>query len=379
MAEHESQIANRLRSQRRTLAEFGLYAFRSTDLDDILQRATELVSQGLEIRLVKVLEVLPGGERMLLRAGVNWKPGVVGSLTFGAGHESPAGYALITGEPVVSRDVATETRFEIPEVLLEHNVRSMVNVPIAGEGSPFGVLEVDAPEKRDFDEGDVTFLWAYANLLAAAVDRHRTHQALEERARDQRMLIQELQHRVKNMLGLVHAIAQQTSVEGEGARAFQEALVGRLHALAGVEDLVFEDGAKEVDMRRLVERSVQPFGHDGQRVALHGPPLRLPARSGRIMALVLHELCTNATKYGALSERGGEVRVSWEIERTGGGDLVRFSWLESGGPVVTPPRRAGFGTRLLSKLVGYELDGEARLDHSPEGVRYRLEFPVTEE
>lgn len=374
MTDEESAVANRLRNQQQALAEFGLFAFRATELDAILQRATELVAEGLDVQLTKVLELLPGGDRFLVRAGVNWRPGVVGHVTVGADHESPAGFALLCDAPVVSSDTDRETRFRIPEVLREHGVRSMVNVPIVGAGHSFGVLEVDTPEKRNFSDDDIAFLLTCANLLAAAVDRHRAHDALEAVSREQKVLIQELQHRVKNMLGLVQAITQQTTADGEEARAFQEGVVGRLQALAHAENLVFEDHAQELDLRRLVERSVEPFRRGGGTVRVEGEPLNLPARSGRIIALVLHELATNATKYGALSGSGGEVRISWTSEPTQRGRHVRFRWTESGGPAVVPPQRSGFGTRLLTALAGYELDGEAKLEHPPAGLDYQLGF-----
>jgi GAF domain-containing protein len=117
------------------------FAFRCRDLETLLTRAAELISEALQIELVKVLEHRPGHGDFLIRAGVNWAPGVVGRVTFADHEKSPAGYALLTGEPVVSRDVDAETRFEIPDILVRHGVKSMINVIIAGEEAPFGVLE----------------------------------------------------------------------------------------------------------------------------------------------------------------------------------------------------------------------------------------------
>lgn len=374
MPAHMNDVADRLRNQQKALAEFGLLAFRSTDLDEILCRATELVAEGLDVKLAKVLELLPGGDRLLVRAGVNWHPGVVGRVTFGAGKDSPAGHALLHNEPVVSADLDSEGRFEIPQVLIDHGVRSMINVVIAGEDAPFGVLEVDTPTLRTFDDDDIAFLQSYANLLAAAVDRHRSHRALQDSVHEQWVLIQELEHRVKNMLGLVQALAGQTTAEDAGARFFQEKLVERLQALARAENLVFEDHAQELDLRRLAEKSLEPFEEKGARFSIDGPPLALPARHGRIMALVLHELGTNSAKYGSLSVPGGLVRIGW----TGGnpGGEVRFSWVESGGPAVRAPIREGFGTRLLTSLTRYELDADVSLDHTAGGLRYELSFRV---
>ena len=378
--------AERLRKQMGALAGFGLHAFRADDLDELLHRAAELVSDGLNVRYAKVLELMPGGDKFLVRAGVNWKPGVVGHVTFGADSESPAGYALAHDEPVISKDVSSETRFEIPDVLVEHGIRSMVNVIIEGTDQPFGVLEVDAPDNRDFDEDDISFLENYANLLAAAVERHRSSYGLQEAAREQGMLIQELAHRVKNMLGLVQSLATQTIADGPAALAYQESFVGRLQALARAESLVFDDHAQEVEIDQLVQRSVEPFsGRGSGAISIGGPPVTLPARSGRILALVLHELGTNAAKYGALSTGAGRVEVEWHVEDSAGNAAsatgerrLRLRWTEEGGPPVQPPKHEGFGTRLLTSLASYELDGDVQLEHPSGGLRYELRFPVRE-
>ena len=132
--------ADRLRAQRTALARFGLFAFRSEDLDAVLHRACELVAEGLGAEMAKVLELRREQGDFLVRAGVGWKPGVVGRETFAGGAAgSPAGYALGQDEPVISPDVASEARFAIPDVLTEHGVQSMVNVVIAGEDGPYGV------------------------------------------------------------------------------------------------------------------------------------------------------------------------------------------------------------------------------------------------
>jgi two-component sensor histidine kinase len=377
MGKSEDQPAERLRRQQDVLAEFGLNAFRTRDLDQLLNRASELVAEALDVRRAKILELLPNGKELLVRAGVNWNPGVVGHVRFGADGYSPAGYALSHQEPVVSPDLETETRFNIPPVLVEHGIKSMVNVIIAGKERPFGVLEVDASRKRTFDSHDVSFLRNYANLLAAAVERHRSHQELAEATRLQSVLIQDLEHRVKNMLNLVQSIANQTNAEEPEAQLFRDTFLGRLRALAQAETMVFEGHAQEIEMKRLVWRSIEPFEatHAGALFA-EGPSLRLPARSGRIMALILHELGTNATKHGALSVPEGRVRISWEMEELDDASQVRFRWREEGGPKVEPPERQGFGTRLLTNLASYELDGQAQLEHPAEGLQYEIAFSV---
>lgn len=377
MRNDEEAAADRLRRQQKALADFGLHAFRSTDLDEILHRAVERVAKGLDVRRAKVLELLPDGKELLVRAGVGWNPGVVGAVRFGADSHSPAGYALSHDQPVVSPDLDAESRFEIPQVLVDHGIRSMVNVIIAGDDGPFGVLEVDAARKRDFDEDDIAFLSTYANLLAAVVERTRSHQSLEAKNREQQVLVQELAHRVRNIFGLVQSLASQTAADDPAARAFQEAFLGRLRALARAEDLVFEDEAQIVDLARLVARSVEPFEETARgSIRAEGPSVRLPARGGRMLGLVLHELATNATKYGALSVPQGRVEISWSVEPAAGANRVRLRWVERDGPAVDAPAHQGFGTKLVTRLAGYELDGEAQLHHPRGGLEYELLFPL---
>ena len=377
MQDDADTTADRLRRQQRALAEFGLHAFRSRDLDEILTRAAELVATGLDVGRAKVLQLLPGGKELLVRAGVGWRPGVVGAARFGADGHSPAGYALSHDRPVVSPNLDAETRFEIPQMLVDHGIRSMVNVIIAGDDGPFGVLEVDAAEQRDFSDDDIAFLSTYANLLAAAVERTRSHRSLKESNREQKVLVQELAHRVKNMLGVVQSLASQTSADHPAARTFQEAFLGRLKAFARAEDLGFEDGAQTVDLSRLVARSVEPFEEKARsRILPDGPPVRLPARTGRVLGLVLHELATNATKYGALSVPEGRVDISWSTEPAADANRVRLRWIERDGPAVEASGHQGFGTKLVTTLPGYELGGEAQLDFARDGLKYQLVLPV---
>ena len=376
MTRQENKSLEQVRAQSAALADFGLFAFRCHDLDALLHRASELVSEALQVDLVKVLEHRPQRGDMLIRGGVGWAPGVVGRLALGDHAHSPGGFALQSGEPIVSRDVATETRFEIPEVLIRHDVRSMINVLIAGEQRPFGVLEVDARQPREFDTDDVACLRNYANLLAAAVDRIRAHRDLEASAREQTILAQELAHRVRNVLGLVQALASQTATADRTAPEYREVVLGRVRALAAAEDQVFENESGEVDLRRIAEQIMAPHQTDRpEAVAIEGGEVSLPARRGRMLGLALHELATNAAKHGALSVPSGRVKIEWRREDEPTPRIVLL-WREADGPQVTPPERQGFGTRLLETIVGRELEGAAELDYHSTGLEYRLSFPA---
>ncbi|TPG49288.1 PAS domain S-box protein [Roseomonas nepalensis] len=173
-----SQEVAALLRQQTTLARFGELALRSEDLDEILTESCRLVGEALGTDLAKVLELQADGRTLLVRAGVGWKPGVVGHTQTEADEDSSEGRALRTGGPVVSADLLQETRFTTPAFLHENGVRALVNVVIIGgkDRPPYGVLEVDSRSPRQFDEDDISFLRTYANLLAAAVDRLRVLQ-----------------------------------------------------------------------------------------------------------------------------------------------------------------------------------------------------------
>jgi two-component sensor histidine kinase len=370
-------LTETLKLQRAALADFGLYAFQCDDIDDLLNRAAELVSRAMDVQLVKVLEHRPAEGEMLIRGGVNWQPGVVGHETLGDHARSPGGYALRADKPVISTDIEHEHRFETPEVLRRHGVRSMVNVIIAGKGAPYGVLEVDSQEPRDFSDDDIQFLRTYANLLAAAIDRIHTHVELRQSAREQGILARELEHRVRNLLGLVRALATQTSTDNRSAEDYRSAFIGRLQALSTAENLVIEENDERADPLDLAHDVLAPHMLDQPgRIVIDGSPVGLTARQARMFGLALHELATNAAKYGALSVDSGTVHLQWEETTTETDRHVSLTWQEADGPQITPPTRKGFGSRLLEEVVSLELDGRAELVYEPHGLRYHLSFPV---
>jgi signal transduction histidine kinase len=172
--------------QQTALARFGELALRSDDLDEILTEACRLAGEALGTDLAKVVELQEDGKTLVVRAGVGWKPGVIGVATITAEHDTSEGHALRTGEPMISPDIATETRFKYSQFLVDNNVRAVANVLIiGGQGKPpFGILQIDSHVPRQFTESDTLFLRSYANLLAGAVDRLRLRLALEERVAD---------------------------------------------------------------------------------------------------------------------------------------------------------------------------------------------------
>ncbi len=168
--------------QQTTLARFGELALRSDDLDEILTEACRLVGHALGTDLAKVVELQEGGRTLRVRAGVGWKPGVVGVVAINAAEDTSESHALITGKPVISPDIALETRFRCPDFLIDNGVKAVANVVIlGGAGRPaFGILQIDSREPRAFTDDDIAFLKSYANLIASAVNRLRVMREARE-------------------------------------------------------------------------------------------------------------------------------------------------------------------------------------------------------
>ncbi len=236
----------------------------------------------------------------------------------------------------------------------------MVNVIIAGDGTAFGVLEVDALQPRQFSADDIAFLRSYANLIAAAIDRLKAHKALARAADENKLLLDELRHRVKNTLTLASSLVSQTRTNARSAEEFREAVLGRLVALGRAEDLMFELQADHVELADLVERVLEPYKIDQpEAVSVLGCYLGIPVSKARMLGLVIHELATNGAKYSALSRAGGQVLVSWSIQREL--SQVRLLWQECGGPMVEPPLSTGFGSRMIEQMCPHELGAEVEL------------------
>jgi len=200
-------LRQRIRQQE-ILAELGVLALQGTSFVGMLDHTVRMTAEGLSAEYCKVLEYMPSENRLLVRAGVGWDEGVVGSATVGADLESPAGFALSTGKPVISNHLENEDRFRTPELLVEHGIRRAMNVILQGDGSPFGVLEVDSRSEGEFGEYDVAFLQGAANILGMAIEQLRYQRKLQAALDRHQVLLKEINHRVKNSLQVVSAMLQ---------------------------------------------------------------------------------------------------------------------------------------------------------------------------
>ncbi len=208
-------------------------------------------------------------------------------------------------------------------------------------------------------------------LLAIEDITERKHLAAH-----QEMLIGELNHRVKNVLATAQAIMTQTLRQSTSLDDFSRAYVGRLHALARAHNLLVEKEWVGADIGQIVGEILAPYrAQDGRRILSEGPAISVRPQVGVALMMILHELATNAMKYGALSVPAGALSVTWHKSGEGPAERCHVRWRESGGPKVGAPSRQGFGTKLIERSTAHELGGEARMEYREEGLRCELIFP----
>ncbi len=196
----------------------------------------------------------------------------------------------------------------------------------------------------------------------------------EEQASIRNSLTRELNHRVKNTLANVLSIIALTRRRADSVDEFANSLDGRVRALSATHDLLTQSDWGATPIKAVVDAELLPYAHTGDHVVrLTGPEVELAPNDALSLGLAVHELATNASKYGALSKSGGTVKVDW-VKATD--DLVRLEWVERGGPEVSPKRSRGFGTDLIERIVAHELRHPVQLDFDPEGVRCVLMIPL---
>lgn len=248
-----------------------------------------------------------------------------------------------------SESLARRERF--PEVELQM---------VAPDGQPrWFLLRADT---RTDDEGRAL---TSTGVLLDITERKRAEE-------HQHLLINELNHRVKNTLAIIQGIAVQTFRGTAATPEARAAFEGRLEALAGAHDLLTRGNWESAALEDIIERAIAPFDANMARVSIEGPELRLQPKTAVSVALALHELATNALKYGALSTPAGHVDIRWQIA----GERLHLDWRERGGPPVRPPSRRGFGTRMIERGLATELRGTVRIDFQPDGVLCTIDAPV---
>jgi PAS domain S-box-containing protein len=343
--------------------EFNVLADAFNDLmDDVVKRQAALRESEERVRLA-----LDAG-----RMGAWWR-----DPNTGDGGWSPQGAALLGLTPEQTTGTFAFWRSLVnPEDFAR--IEGLMKVALAGDN------EYDA-EYRVYPGGSERWLSTTARLLRDPSGKPvqfigilKDITARKHAEAHQQMLLDELNHRVKNTLATVQSIAAQTLRTNPEPALFREAFESRLLALSKTHDLLTRNAWRDADLSALLEQEFSPYRREGDhRVSLRGPRLRLPARAAINFGLVLHELVTNAAKYGALSVARGRLAVDWSLEPAPcGNSRLRFTWRETNGPPVSPPKREGFGSRLIRRSIEGELAGEVSLRFPATGAVCEIVIPL---
>lgn len=216
------------------------------------------------------------------------------------------------------------------------------------------------------------------NFIAGVVITFIDVTAVTRAEERQRLLLAELQHRVRNTLSVVRSIARRSAESSSTVEEYAAHLDGRLNAFARTQALVTRDPEGGVDLEYLVVEELSAYNaREGEQMRVTGPTVRFQAKAAESFALAIHELATNALKYGALGQSGGRIEITWRVdESTQPAELV-FEWRERGGPPVKPPPRKGFGTELLERTIAFEFKGQTTLAYNPAGLQCTIMIPLS--
>jgi len=241
---------------------------------------------------------------------------------------------------------------------------------------PFGNAAISLSDRILAAQSAVLMAALLAFVLAALFAERRRNEAMLQQGKERlQLMVAELDHRVKNVLATVSAVAAHTLSASNSTDHFVTALDGRLRSLASTHELLSHRRWRGLTLSDLLRRELAPYGRSNNS-EIDGPEVTLSADAGQAVAMVLHELTTNAAKHGALSTREGRVSVRWHWPRTGNGqDRLVIEWEESGGPCVAAPSKSGFGTSVIGDLIPYELGGRVDLAFAPGGLKCRVEIP----
>ncbi len=367
----------RVEARQRALIDLGDRLRDAPDAAAVSGVAAEILGRTLGLSRAGYTVIETGAGRFRIER--DWTDGPAASL---AGTHPldlvPATMArLRRGEILVVPDVAADPRMA-PDAgayaaLL---TRAQIKVPLLRRGELVGLLFAHAALPRAWEPAEVGFVREVADRVWAALGRLQAEE-------QQRVLNRELSHRLKNTLTMAQAIASQTLRNVTDVGSVKEALVARLVALGKAHDILLSGEGDEGAGLEAVLAGALAIHDDGEpdRIRLSGPAIEVGPKAALSLSLMIHELATNAAKYGAFSVPGGRVGVEWAID--GGEDgapgpdaVVRMVWTERGGPPVTMPTRKGFGSRLIERGLSGAVGGATQTDYAPDGVVCRITAPL---
>jgi len=395
MTSAEDQVRKLLRQQS-AIASFGSFALRQSDLIKVLTEAARVCAEGLSVPFCKVCRYRPDENDLLIEAGFGWHKGVVGHVISRADESSPQGRAFITGKPSICNDLRDDSEFILPPFYAEHGIISTIDVLIkGGSDRPYGVLEIDNNQQHDYDEQDIDFLTGFANVLAEAVDTSERTNVLEEtigrmkdlveekdRLLDQKqVLAEELQHRVRNNLQLVHGMLTRKldeAADPDGQKSLR-AIARRVSTLAQVYDqLLGAEMTRTLNFGNYVKAlcdnlsEVQALPDGKVTLTCDSELVYLDLDAATALGIVVAELVTNSYDHAFPGGKGSirvAIRASVDDER-----MAIMTIADDGRGFVAESNSRRHGLGLVRRLVE-QVRGVVKLD-SDDGAVWTIDFPI---
>jgi two-component sensor histidine kinase len=258
----------------------------------------------------------------------------------------------------------------------EFGVGAYAGVPITSpDGHVLGSLCALDMKPRHWGADDLNNLHDIAKIVTSEIMLRQEIGQRMDAEKQQELLIGELHHRVKNVLASAGAIVQLSMKTAESIEDYRDVVSARIMALANTQDLLTAKQWKAANLKDILRAELKPY-EDASKIEFDGPGILLPAQQAALFGMTVHELTTNAAKYGALSAENGQIKIRWSATPRAKGQLWSFDWAENGGPAPAAPKRKGFGTDLIERLVKHEKRGKVEMKYPPEGAQVHIEFLV---
>jgi two-component system, sensor histidine kinase PdtaS len=365
------------------LVDFSRMVSESDDLQRLLQLTTLQAARGIGIRHTKLMRYRQEHGDLLIVAGVGWNPGIVGHVTVGADVRSPAGCALQSRQPVTVEDLPNNPEFRYPPVLRDHGIVAALNVPVAVDGTVWGVLEVDSEVSRHFGQMDINFLLVMANILGSAIHSRQGLEAATSVGAEAvlvltqyKTLFRELLHRDKNDFQLIVSILlmqKRKHQDPEAKRGFDH-VIDRVSAISLAHDqLSTREGRGSIELADYLGALCGNLGQRREEITVHADLDRAELTHDRAvpLGLMINELVTNALKHAFPDSRPGAVRVTFRADPNGEGHVS----VADDGVGMGPSRSGSSGTELVRALAR-QIGGTVVYDTSEQGTTANILFPL---
>jgi PAS domain S-box-containing protein len=364
----EAALARRVEEQS-ALYQFTDRLYHAKSLDDISESALDAILRAIRCERVSILLFDAAGVMRF----VAWR-GLSESYRAAAEGHSPWARVFTEPDPICVGDVdLADIEPSLKAAIKAEQIGALAFVPLMANDALIGKFILYYPAPHVFTSDEVDLALTIARELGFSVGRMRAEEARREAEAQRDLMVAELSHRVKNTLATIASIAQQSFSKGLGLEEARDSFSARIRALGQTHSRLAEANWSGVLLETLLLDEFAPYRRDDDaNVRVSGPSVRLTPKQALTLGMAIHELTTNAAKYGALSTKSGKLDVAWTV--TSG--RLAIVWHESGGPPVAGPRRSGFGRLLLERALAADLKGEVRLDFAESGLKCDITVPL---